>query len=90
MKSEDADALVPVFSSSNHDAEMEAETIKSMLDANDIPAVVRGPSTLPSLEFEVQVPESKLEEARAAIEEARRNGPAAALEAEEESERRSG
>ncbi len=79
--------LVPVFSSSNHDGEMEATTIKGILEANDIPAILVGPSSIPSLEFQVQVPEGLLAEAEAVIAEARAAGPKAAMEAELESER---
>ena len=78
--------LVPVFSSSNHDGEMEAETIKGILEASDIPAILVGPSSIPSLEFQVQVPESRFEEAQRIIAEARAAGPAAAMEAELASE----
>ncbi len=78
--------LVPVFSSSNHDGEMEAETIKEILEASDIPAILVGPSTIPSLEFQVQVPESHFEEATQVIADARAAGPAAAMEAEMASE----
>ena len=78
--------MVPVFSSSNHDGEMEAETIRGILEASEIPAMIVGPGSIPSLEFQVQVPESRLEEARRTIEEARAAGPAAAMEAELASE----
>lgn len=59
--------LVAVFSSSNHDAELEALAVKGVLDASGIPAVVVGPHVLPNLEFQVQVPEHLLEEARQII-----------------------
>jgi hypothetical protein len=78
--------LVTIFSSSNFDAEMEATALRSILEANGIPAVLVGPSTIPSLEFQVQVPRSRLEEAEQAVEDARAAGPAAAEEAEEASE----
>jgi uridine phosphorylase len=71
-----------VFSSSNHDAEMEATAIQGMLKSNGIEAVVVGPSVIPSLEFQVQVPRSQAEDARRMIEEARAAGPEAAAEAE--------
>ncbi|MDP9170677.1 MAG: hypothetical protein M3N54_08680 [Acidobacteriota bacterium] len=76
------EALLPVFSSSNHDAEMEAMTIRSILEASGIPAVVVGPQVLPSLEFQVQVPEHMLVQAQSVIDDARAAGPQAALEAE--------
>ena len=77
---------VTVFSSSNHDAEMEATSIETMLKSNDIAAVIVGPSVIPSLEFQVQVPRSEAEEAQRLIEEARAAGPEAADEAEAASE----
>jgi hypothetical protein len=81
-----ASDAVTVFSSSNHDAEMEALTIKGILDANSIPSVVVGPSVLPSLEFQVQVEAVHAAQAREAIEEAKISGPDAAAEAEAASE----
>jgi hypothetical protein len=74
--------VVAVFSSSNHDAEMEATAIKGMLESNGIEALVVGPSVIPSLEFQVQVPRQQAEEASRLIEEARAAGPDAAAEAE--------
>jgi hypothetical protein len=76
------ESLVPVFSSSNHDAEMEALTIKGILDASGIPALIAGPHVLPNLEFQVQVPEHLVNAAQELINEARAAGPAAAAEAE--------
>jgi hypothetical protein len=74
--------LITLFSSSNVDAEMEASTIHNLLQANGIPSVVMGPSTIPSLAFEVQVPRESAEEAQRLIDEARIGGPASADEAE--------
>lgn len=82
----DHTTMVPVFSSSNHDAEMEAMAIKGLLDANDIPAIIVGPHVLPILEFQVQVPEDLLDKARKAIREARQDGRRAASEAEAQTE----
>jgi hypothetical protein len=78
--------MVPVFSSMNHDAEMEAMALHSLLEANGLESAVVGPSTLPSVEFQVQVPRSQLEEAERVMAEARDSGPAAADEAEAETE----
>ncbi len=83
--SSDLDA-VTVFSSSNHDAEMEATNIRGLLESNGIDAIVVGPSVIPSLEFQVQVARSEAEEARRLIAEARAAGPEAAAEAEAASE----
>jgi hypothetical protein len=78
--------VATLFSSSNHDAEMEATSIHSMLSANGVPSVVVGPSTIPSLEFQVRVPRAYLEAAERLLEEARAAGPEAAAEAEIASE----
>jgi hypothetical protein len=82
----DSSTMVPVFSSSNHDGEMEAMAIKGLLDANDIPAMIVGPHVLPTLEFQVQVPTDLLEKARQTIREARQGGRQAASEAEAQTE----
>jgi hypothetical protein len=84
--SSDLDA-VTVFSSSNHDAEMEATNIHGLLESNGIDAMVVGPRVLPSLEFQVQVARSEAVEAQRLIAEARAAGPEAAAEAEASSER---
>ncbi len=78
--------MVTLFSSSNHDAEMEAMAIHSILQASGIPSVLVGSSTIPVLSFEVQVPSNDLEEAKRIVAEAQAAGPAAAAEAEAESE----
>jgi hypothetical protein len=76
------EGMTPVFSSSNHDAEMEAMAIKGVLDSNGIPAMIVGPSLLPNLEFQVQVPEHLLAQARQILREARQGGRRAADEGE--------
>ena len=81
------ESFVPVFSSSIHDAEMEAMTIKSILEASDIPTMLVGPHMIPSLDFQVHVPEHLLGQAQQIIDDARLAGPRAAEEAEAESER---
>ena len=81
---------VPIFSSSNHDAELEANTIHSVLEASGIESMVVGPSTIPTLEFQVQVPRSQVAEAQRILTEARDAGPSAADEAEMQGERESG
>lgn len=83
--SEDFD-LVTVFSSDEHDAEMEALAVQSVLEAGGIPAVIVGSSVLPSLPFEVRVPSSRLEEAQKLIADSKAAGPAGAAEAERASE----
>jgi hypothetical protein len=82
MTEENSLKMVPFFSSSNHDAEMEATSIHSVLEANGIPSILIGASSLPSLEFQVQVSEERLADAVQAIAEARAAGSTAAVEAE--------
>jgi uridine phosphorylase len=78
----DTEEMVAVFSSSNHDAEMEAMTIRGMLEASGVPAMVIGPQVLPNLEFQVQVSSELAAKAQDLIAEAKAAGPAAAAEAE--------
>jgi len=56
--------FVPLFRSQKHDAEMEAISIQSVLEANGIPCMLVGSSSFPSLPFEVRVPKTRLEEAK--------------------------
>jgi len=74
--------MVTLFSSDAHDAEMEANSIHALLEANDIPSIVVGTPAIPSLEFQVQVPQARLEEAEKVVAEAKEAGPRAAAEAE--------
>jgi hypothetical protein len=74
--------MTPVFSSSNHDAEMEALAIKGVLESSGVPAVIVGPRVLPNLEWQVQVPQHLLADAREFIRMARQDGRRAADEAE--------
>ena len=78
---------VPLIHTQGATGEMEAMAIQSILDANGIPAVLVGASTLPNLSFQVRVAKADVERAQATLAEARAAGPAAALEAEQESER---
>ncbi len=79
--------MVTLFSSSAHDAEMEAGNIHQLLEANGIPSVIVGPSVLPVVEFQVQVPLEQADEARRLVVEAEDAGPEAAAEAEAETEK---
>ena len=81
---------MPVFSSTNHDAEQEALAIHSLLQANGLPSVMIGPAVLPILEFRVDVPRAHLEEAGRIIRDARAAGPHGAAEAEASSESEGG
>jgi len=78
--------LETVFQGSGTTGEMLALGIKSVLDANGIAAVMVGNSVLPYLSFEVRVAHDQVERARDLIEEAKLLGPAAADEAEAETE----
>jgi hypothetical protein len=80
------DEMVTLFSSSAHDAEMEANNVHALLEASGVPSVVIGPAVLPVVEFQVQVPRTHLEEARKVVGEAEEAGPEAAAEAEADSE----
>ena len=78
--------MVTLFSSMNHDAEMEANAIHGVLEANGVPSMVVGTPQIPAFEFQVQVPKARLEEAERVLAEAREAGPAAAVEAEQAGE----
>ena len=68
--------FVPVFRGQGAEAEMEAISIRSLLESGDIPCVVIGSAQIPSLPFEVRVPKSRLEEANGLLESARQSGSA--------------
>ncbi len=74
--------LETVYSSIGAEAEMEALAIQSVLEANGIPTVLEGSSTLPNLPFSVKVPREHIETALQRIREAQAAGPSAAEEAE--------
>jgi len=66
--------FVSIFSAQGIEAEMEAISIQSVLEANGIPCTVIGSAQIPSLPFEVRVPKSRLEEASSLLEEVRQAG----------------
>ena len=78
--------MVELFRSSNVGAEMEANAIHSLLEANEIPSIVVGTAQIPSLQFQVHVPKARLVEAQKVLADAREAGPSAALEAERATE----
>ncbi len=78
--------LETIFSGMGSTAEVEALGIKSVLEANDIMCILVGGSALPNLEFQVQVSQADVQRARDVLREAEAAGPAAAAEAERESE----
>jgi hypothetical protein len=82
--------MVTLFSSQNHDAEMEANAIHGVLEANGVPSMVVGTPQIPSFEFQVQVPKARLQEAERVLAEAREAGAAAAVEAEQAGEESNG
>jgi hypothetical protein len=55
--------------------EMEAIALKTLLEANDIEAVIFGASQLPNLPYQVHVPASRLVEATALVRDARQAAP---------------
>jgi hypothetical protein len=79
--------LVEVYQGSGTTGEMEAMSVRSVLDANHIPSVVVGTPELPNLPFSVKVPLAFEYQALQTLEEAKAAGPAAAdAEAEAEAE----
>src|SRR5579871_4921257 len=78
--------MVTLFSSAAIDGEIEAMGIHSILQSNGIASVMVGPSTIPVLSFQVQVPREDVDAAERILAEARAAGPAAADEAEAASE----
>ncbi len=73
--------MEPLYFSQSIDADVEAEVIRGLLEANGIPAMVIA-SPVPSLGFQVQVPKNRVDEALRVIAEQQAAGPEAAAEAE--------
>jgi hypothetical protein len=67
-------------------SEMEATSIKNLLESNEIAAMLVGDSVLPNFAFDVRVARDQVDRARLIIAQAERGGPAAAEEAERASE----
>jgi putative signal transducing protein len=67
-------------------SEMEAMSIRNLLESNGIATVLVGDSVLPNLQFEVRVAHDQAERARKLIADAEKTGPAAAEEGERASE----
>lgn len=78
--------MVPLYRSSSVDAGVEADIIRGILDSNGIPALMSRAMGYPSLGFEVRVHRGNVQQAERLIEEAKAAGPAAAMEAERNSE----
>ncbi len=68
-------------------SEMEAQSIKNLLDANGVAAVLVGDSVLPNFAFDVRVARDQAAAARKLVVDAQTGGPASAEAAELESER---
>ena len=66
--------------------EIEAMSVKNLLDSNGIAAILVGDSVLPNFPFEVRVARDQVERARILLADAEATGPAAAEEAERASE----
>lgn len=84
--SSDLDMETIFHSEANTTSEIEAIGIKTLLESHGIAVVVIGDSVLPNLAFDVRVARDQAVRARALIAEAQLQGPAAAAEAELESE----
>lgn len=67
-----------VFEGVGTTAELEAMSVKAVLDAAGVPSEIIGTAQLPTLPFVVKVPRAEVEAARAALEEARQAGAAGA------------
>ncbi len=67
-------------------SEMEAMSIKNLLDSSGIAAVLVGDSVLPNFPFEVRVAHDQAQNARVLIADAEKTGPAGAEEAERATE----
>ncbi len=74
--------LETISSHSGVTAEMEAMSVKGLLEASGIEAVIIGDAVLPNFPFEVRVAGDRAEEARRLVADAEAAGPAAAEEAE--------
>src|SRR3954453_5005808 len=77
--------MVPLYSSQTIDAEVEAEVIRGILEANGIPSILNQ-TAFPSFGFDIHVPRARADEARRIIAEQQAAGPEAAAEAEAASE----
>ena len=81
--------MVKLYRSSAVDSGIEADIIRGILDSHNIPSLKVRAMGYPSLGFEVRVNRENLREAERLIVEAKAAGPAAAMDAQQESEERS-
>jgi hypothetical protein len=77
--------MAPLYFSQTIEAESEAEVIRGVLESSGIPAIL-STSPVPTLGFQILVPQGRIEEARRALAEHEASGPEAAAEAEAASE----
>lgn len=82
----DPQELVTVFQSAGTTSDMEALSVKSLLEASGIEAVVVNTEMLPSLPEEVRVAREHATEAKRVIAAALAAGAAGAVEAERQTE----
>ena len=82
----DASSALDLETIASAASEMEAMSIKNVLDSNGIRAVLVGDSVLPNFPFEVRVAHDQADQARRLVADAEKAGPAAADEAERASE----
>lgn len=73
--------LVELYRGQGTTGEVEAMSIRAVLDANHVPSVLIGSMQLPSLPFRVMVPQIFVETAQQVLDEAEGAGPAAAEQA---------
>jgi hypothetical protein len=78
--------LVTLYEGVGTTAEIEAISIRAVLDTVGIPSVLEGVRAYPNLPYLVKVPHSFVQQAQASLEEARQAGPAVAEEAERTTE----
>jgi hypothetical protein len=74
--------LVEIFRGIGATAELEAMSIRAVLESSGVDCILVGTSELPNLPFRVQVPAKDFERAKEVLLEAQAAGPAAAEEAE--------
>jgi hypothetical protein len=75
-----------VFQSAGNSSEMEAMSVKALLESNGIEAVIVGDARWPNLPEEVRVAQEHVTRAKRLIEAALATGPAGAAEAESATE----
>ena len=87
-RADDEETLMNVFEAAGHSAEMEAQSIHALLQSSGIDSVLvrENVTELPVGRVAVRVVASEVEQARQIIQEGQSAGPAAADEAEAESE----